>query len=314
MDADRFETLLRSVSSSGNRRRVLAALVGATLGLRGLAAAEARKKGKKKKKKKPCGPDTCAGCCDGGRCVPGTTFDACGGGGAVCEICGPDFACINRRCQVSCVGELGVCDEGRCCDQDSGLCKAGNENRACSSGGPDQECVDCLALDPWMLCGPQGCCFAEGAECPCADSGGCPDCEDEECPECEGDECSDCEGDECPPSCPTQSGDCAQCCSGRCENGMCTRDCRIQGCPNTEQFFCCQATGECHWKGFVNCRRTCNLPGLPPGSGHNPPHLYDCDPDTATCCRDEDGCIYCHKAGEPCPSWTTPDSPVVCPD
>jgi hypothetical protein len=48
----------------------------------------------------PCGPSTCAGCCDAnGVCQPGTTHDVCGRGGALCESCTPKQSCDG----------LGVC-------------------------------------------------------------------------------------------------------------------------------------------------------------------------------------------------------------
>jgi hypothetical protein len=51
MDADRFDSLSRSLTDTPSRRGALAALLGGSLGLLGMTETDA-KKGKKKKKKK----------------------------------------------------------------------------------------------------------------------------------------------------------------------------------------------------------------------------------------------------------------------
>ena len=92
MDADRFDSVARSLRMPHTRRGVTHVLGGLALGplaLLGLAGAEAKRKKKKKKKKSPAPtvappqqPDPCASCsgdevCTGGRCV----VPACGSGG-----------------------------------------------------------------------------------------------------------------------------------------------------------------------------------------------------------------------------------------
>lgn len=80
MDADRFDSLTRSLMTTGSRRRVLAAISGALglpLGAFSLAETEAKKscppckkrKRGKCKKKKPNGTACPRGTCQGGRCV-----------------------------------------------------------------------------------------------------------------------------------------------------------------------------------------------------------------------------------------------------
>lgn len=47
----------------------------------------------------PCGPDTCAGCCEFGVCVAGTTDETCGPPGSFCQRClVTGTKCINRVC------------------------------------------------------------------------------------------------------------------------------------------------------------------------------------------------------------------------
>lgn len=40
-----------------------------------------------------CGPGTCAGCCDHGRCRAGANESACGNHGMACAVCGDDALC-----------------------------------------------------------------------------------------------------------------------------------------------------------------------------------------------------------------------------
>ncbi len=47
-----------------------------------------------------CGPDTCDGCCDGERCLGGTSRTACGAYGEACVDCGPARLCDRDTCVV----------------------------------------------------------------------------------------------------------------------------------------------------------------------------------------------------------------------
>ena len=108
MDADRFDTLVRSLRETQSRRgltRLLGGLaIGAPLALLGLAETEAKRRKKKKKKKKASGgtpvcTPQCAGC--GGS-------NGCGG---TCG-CGANQFChtgICRTCDVTCNGDAIAC-------------------------------------------------------------------------------------------------------------------------------------------------------------------------------------------------------------
>src|SRR5918995_2170893 len=127
MDARRFDTLARIVSTAGSRRRAVATAVGGVLALLGLAdphdatakkkcpPCKKRKQGKCKKKK-PDGTACPNGACQSGRCVATepspppcqgkADFTECGGGkrcsGGVCET---PPVCMNSGCIAN----------GQCC-------------------------------------------------------------------------------------------------------------------------------------------------------------------------------------------------------
>jgi hypothetical protein len=44
-----------------------------------------------------CNPATCDGCCQGDRCITGTTASACGTGGLACRACAPNLTCGPTR-------------------------------------------------------------------------------------------------------------------------------------------------------------------------------------------------------------------------
>ncbi|MFO0597973.1 MAG: hypothetical protein U0228_21910 [Myxococcaceae bacterium] len=57
-----------------------------------------------------CGPDNCAGCCDGTTCVTSTTATQCGAAGAACQACPSNQACVGGACE----GCLQTCASGCC--------------------------------------------------------------------------------------------------------------------------------------------------------------------------------------------------------
>jgi hypothetical protein len=159
MDADRFDTLTRTLTEARSRRGTLASLLGGTLGLLGLADATAKnckkienkkkrkacvKKAKNKKKQDcgdliPCGDqccsalETCCGnhCCDSGRdicCGTGCCFrgDTCCGDGNCCDP--STETCVGGFCFHHCFDEqenLGETDTdcgGTCRDLQGGTC------------------------------------------------------------------------------------------------------------------------------------------------------------------------------------------------
>lgn len=109
MDADRFDSLARSVTSAPSRRGVARALAGLTLSgmlaLRlGLADTEARKRRKKRKKKKNGNPSPT--CVDGIRNGSEADVDC---GGPDCPRCGNGQTCGSRNDCASALCSAGTC-------------------------------------------------------------------------------------------------------------------------------------------------------------------------------------------------------------
>ena len=177
MDADRFDTLIQSLSTAGSRRGVLAAIVGGSLGLLGWHTAEdadahnaatacKKKSGKAKKKclKKakahnathatqaspppPPQPPVCTSSCTNGR--------TCQNGTCACPA-GMQFCTFPNRCQVCCsnvdccnIGENFQCPPGSQTCQASGTCGVsctdnvhnGNETDVDCGGSCPRRCAD----------------------------------------------------------------------------------------------------------------------------------------------------------------------------
>jgi hypothetical protein len=131
MDAERFDSLSRTLTDARSRRGALAALLGSPLGLFGFAETAAKKKRKKKKKKKSpvrctpqcagkvCGDDgcgaTCGVACGGGQvCQDGRCVCANGGVPCLSRCCAPGQVCLdNASCATVCMGE--TCPAGCSC-------------------------------------------------------------------------------------------------------------------------------------------------------------------------------------------------------
>ena len=157
MDGPRFDTLTRSLTVAGTRRRALALVLSGAVGIVGLAHADDAaaggkckpkcgeckkcKKGKNGKKGK-CKPKangtTCSvGSCQGGRCVAPPfcadkpDFTDCGNGqkcsGGVCAT--PPEPCIVGPCAV-----VGLrCCSGGTCPAVGHFCPASSQGGACST-------------------------------------------------------------------------------------------------------------------------------------------------------------------------------------
>jgi hypothetical protein len=197
MDADRFDTLARSFTATGTRRRALAGLGGA-LGLLGLAHPDdvvAAKSGKCKPKCDECEKCDKGKCerkngekrCKKGKCKPkaaGTSCTAFAGG--LCQ----NGTCVNVRADEASCGRLGnacgptqVCQDGSCFSRSTcpatitSLCTSGTE---CASGS---DCFCARSAEGNVLClqnetlGPTPPPCQTSADCPpgeaCVDIGGC---------------------------------------------------------------------------------------------------------------------------------------------
>jgi hypothetical protein len=170
MDADRFDTLARSLTPDHSRRGFARLLGGLALGgLFILGAGESlagKRKGKKKKKKKKNG-----------------------GSGTTTGTCTPQ--CLGRRCGSNgCGGACGACAECQSCDPTLGRCpmtpgsnEAGCSGGACCGGaccpsscqcGVDDPLLDALASEFAASQGlPYPSCFAAGTGDSCGAIGSC---------------------------------------------------------------------------------------------------------------------------------------------
>ena len=66
----------------------------------------------------PCGPSTCAGCCQAGQCRTGQEATACGAAGGACASCGLKVCDVAGKCSpcassAECAGAT-VCSKGDC--------------------------------------------------------------------------------------------------------------------------------------------------------------------------------------------------------
>ena len=184
MDATRFDAFTRYLSIGSSRRGALAALLGGTLGLLGLADTTAKKgkrngKGKKKKKdqdntgQNPVAPPPSGSCADGIKNGSETDVD-CGGS---CSRCANGQSCLSRN---DCAGAL--CQFERCyeCFGGGDCGPDANGNCFCAvpeSGGP-RVCITNLQTGPAVgNCGscPAGTtCFSYGGQLHCHKRCGAP--------------------------------------------------------------------------------------------------------------------------------------------
>lgn len=168
----------------------------------------------------PCGPDTCAGCCDGdGNCRTGNERAFCGVGGHACRIC------VDGRCEAN-VCVFDHCDAANCptgCCMPDGVCLPGTDTVACGTGGAScQACTEgyceenrCIFDE---LCGPlncAGCCDTDGL----------------------------CRAGTQQTACGRDGEECIDCGNETCQAGECTTQptCGPHNCAG-----CCDAAGVCH--------------------------------------------------------------------
>jgi hypothetical protein len=160
----RFDTLRRKLTADRSRRGALAALLGGTTGVLGLAGATAKNRKKQKKKRCPTQPAPASpGPCP---CVP-----ACAG-----KVCGDDGC--GGICGIACSGPR-ICEGGRCvCPSDQHDCQGTciPRTQCCTAADclPDQGCVSgtCITLLGTCAVGANTCasfgtvCDARG-QCAC---------------------------------------------------------------------------------------------------------------------------------------------------
>ena len=165
MDDDRFDTLTRSVTSGGSRRRVMGLLSAVTLGaltpLLERVDADAGKRKKRKKNKKIGGSQPAPPAV----CTPDCSRKSCGnnGCGGSCGTCGSRFVCSNEATGGTCVCPAGhdacqasatCCSECQTCDAGRDVClmKPESDSAACEGGA----CCGGACCPPSCQCGVSG--------------------------------------------------------------------------------------------------------------------------------------------------------------
>ncbi len=115
-----------------------------------------------------CGPDNCAGCCDGnGECVAGDSELRCGEGGGSCITCGGALRCEAGACAStppSCSPDTcnGCCD-GDVCESGVSPTACGGSGFLCEVCGTTETCEGGFCVE---RCGPSncgGCCDVNGS-------------------------------------------------------------------------------------------------------------------------------------------------------
>ncbi|MGQ0508607.1 MAG: hypothetical protein ACT4TC_25185 [Myxococcaceae bacterium] len=230
-----------------------------------------------------CNTTSCAGCCAGEVCMPGTSPDVCGAGGGTCNVCPQGQTCTGGVCSgcnaTSCA--TGCCSGSTCNPQ--GLTACGTAGNACV-GCKRQRADQCL--NGQCLCGSNAEC-GEGQRC----SGGQCICDGVSCPSgcCEGKvckipdlascgangaSCKTCDrtkADRCSSGGSCRCGDDSACGAGqKCSGGRCV--CDAATCPG-----CCDGS-QCRDRSFTRCGidgQTCS----------------SCDLNTADRCSADGACL-----------------------
>jgi hypothetical protein len=184
MDAEHFETLLRSLAAP-SRRGLLAALTSGWLAVlslarRGEEAAAKKKKGKRKHKQPSPPPVTCTPNCTDRTCGN----DGCGGSCGECaadQPCQGGICCTPELLAATCVGRCGTWPNN--CGQPVSCPTCLGDQRCLSNGScatvctPDSCPMHCLACSPVNTEG-QRLCVDAGIGCalrpPCTSTADCP--------------------------------------------------------------------------------------------------------------------------------------------
>jgi hypothetical protein len=165
MDAERFERVVRTLTTSSSRRQALGVLAAALFGGQlGAAAPVSVAKGKKGKGKKGKGKRR--------RCTPQCAGRGCGdnGCGGSCGTCGPCADCSNGVCVarangISCGGSCKECQAGQCVNKVDGTeCPEGELGRC--RAGICNPIPPCATFGNTCTSGRE-CCYQEpGDPCP----------------------------------------------------------------------------------------------------------------------------------------------------
>ena len=124
MDADRFDFLIRTLTSSASRRRALAGVAGIALGLLGRDGTAAKKKKPcpscKKRKKGKCKSQPNGTACGGGSCQSGSCVASSVASGPACVPESPTTICAGAACGTSRYNNCGqvvacTCPSGQNC-------------------------------------------------------------------------------------------------------------------------------------------------------------------------------------------------------
>jgi hypothetical protein len=191
MDPRRFDTLAKTLSTSGTRRGALTALLAGTLGLLGLSQPA---QGRKRRGDRdvtiqgPCGDgsgpdnvcerprDCCTGICERSqpdkpkRCRCRRRDQPCTQSRNCCQGAGQDLVCDGGTCQPPCTSDS--CATG-CCDGTT--CQEGNTIAACGQNG-----VACTSCADGRVCVGNGLCAfgcGPGPVNSCSTDGHCGRCE-----------------------------------------------------------------------------------------------------------------------------------------
>jgi hypothetical protein len=260
MDANRFDTLARSLTTAGSRRRALALALSGAVGLLALAHADDAVAGGECKPKckecNKCKKGTCKdGKCKKGKCKPTPTGTGCRTGTCASGSCvaaappppppGPTCKSAQQVCANDCCAPM-VCADNFCTAASNVCC--GNPGVAC---GAHCDCcgVDTFCLDNGCDAGTH-CCGTESASC----EGSCDCCAVFSCSERDADTCQVCSF---PQDICTDESDCCLNDSTCGDNGCVDDDVCCQG----ENAFC---FGDCDCcAAFVcNDNNACVAPAL----------------------------------------------------
>lgn len=207
-----------------------------------------------------CGPENCAGCCQGGICRLGQDQGACGVKGLACETCTPGEICLPMGAIGGLCTVTASCGPGNCPGCCIGnLCVAGNQNASCGAGG--LACQNCTGQG--AVCNQNKCQIPP------------PQCNAQNCPSgcCQGTQCvggtlqTQCGiGGQACQNCTTQGRVCTSqqcvsaCNAATCPNGCCNGNTCVTGSANTACGTGGVTCQNCSANGNVCQGKTCQPP------------------------------------------------------